>query len=147
MWDIIRTHRDAKNHLGNVKSHFVSHAVHFNAGTDDPAATEYHRDTRSCWSGFDAVGVFGKYDAGELEFPDLGYSFPSHPGDLFFLRGAAFRHTAVNWRGEGRMVFAAFSGKDIFKKECVSRPIDVDHMYGNAYRAFRRCFPVRAQRP
>ncbi len=76
----------------------------------------------------------------------IGTRLQTPPGDLFFLQGATFCHTAVNWRGEGHMVFAAFSGKDAFTMECVHCPIDVDHMYGKAYCAFWRCF-VRTQCP
>ena len=145
MWAAVRERRDRDGCLEAVKAHFQSHAVHFNAGTDDPEVNvrrKYHKDTRSCWGGFDAVGVMGKYDGGELEFPDLGYSFPSRPGDLFFLRGAAFRHGAVDWQGEGRMVFALFSEKNVFTKEHIPRPADLTRVYGNAYGAFRTLFPV-----
>ena len=88
VWEAVRKRRDHNGYLQASKAHFQSHAVHFNAGTDDPKVEverKYHKDTRSCWGGFDAVGVIGQYEGGELEFPDLGYSFPSRPGDLFFL--------------------------------------------------------------
>ena len=151
LWEVIRKRRDRDTkYLNNVKAHFPSHTVHFNAGTDDPKVEEakkYHADIRSCWSGFDVVGVLGKYDGGELEFPGLKYSFPSRPGDLFFLRGAAFRHGAVDWQGEGRMIFALFADKNTFTKECIPRPQDLDHMYGTAYRAFRQKFPITLQGP
>ena len=93
----------------DIKCHYFSHAVHFNK------ATHFHRDKRSCWSGFDAIAPFGCYSGGWLEFHDLGIRIPSRPGDLLFIQGAALWHDAVDWRGdgegEGRMVFAFFSDR------------------------------------
>ncbi|KAF8324667.1 uncharacterized protein EI90DRAFT_3129601 [Cantharellus anzutake] len=95
VWNHVRQFRDKEKDLQAVKSHFVSHAVIFNSDED------YHKDTNSCWSGFDAVAVLGEYEGGLLHFPELGYSFPSRPGDLFFIRGAAFTHSARGWEGAG----------------------------------------------
>lgn len=159
VWDVVRNRRDRVNgYLDAVKTHFQNHAVHFNAGTNNPKTKKnkknkkktpspYHKDIRSCWGGFDAVGVLGEYDGGELEFPDLGYSFPSRPGDLFFIRGAAFLHGAVNWQGKGRMVFALYSDKSVFTKEHIPRPQDLGRMYGPAHGAFRKLFPIIPHQP
>jgi len=67
MWD--KVHRILVKDVEkteDVKCHYFSHAVHFNK------ATAFHRDSNSCWSGFDAIAPFGCYSGGWLEFPDLG---------------------------------------------------------------------------
>src|SRR5258708_36035486 len=110
MWD--KVHRILVKDVEkteDVKCHYFSHAVHFNK------ATAFHRDSNSCWSGFDAIAPFGCYSGGWLEFPDLGIEIASRLGDLLFIWGAALVHDAVDWRGdgvgEGRMAFASFSNR------------------------------------
>jgi hypothetical protein len=66
LWKYILEHCEHGSCLDQVKSHFVSHAVHFNSDT------EFHLDKHSPWCGFDAIGVIGNYDGGALYFPDLG---------------------------------------------------------------------------
>jgi len=145
LWEQIRN-IDEHGYLRAVKSCYFSHAVLFNAGSDAPdlpKKDKYHKDKHSCWSGFDAVGVFGEYDNGELDFPGLGYSFISRPGDLFFLRGAAFSHGAINWTGAGRMVFAMFCDKHVFLKRTAQRPRDLHRIYGGAHSKLRRQYPIK----
>src|SRR5260370_35855780 len=74
-----------------------------------------------------------------------GYSFPSHPGDLFFIRGAALKHDCIDWDGsgpeDGRMVFAMFSDHRVFFREHVERPEDVYPLYHGKTHKFRKLFP------
>ena len=110
-------------HTRNIKTHYLSHAVHFNSDT------HFHLDANSCWSSFDAIAPFGQYRDGKLEFRDLGIRIPSKPGDLFFIRGASLYHDAVEWKadklGEGRMVFALFSDRFPFHWHGAKRPKDL----------------------
>ncbi|KAF8329970.1 uncharacterized protein EI90DRAFT_3016929 [Cantharellus anzutake] len=131
IWQSVRDFRDPDGYLSHVKSHFFSHAVHL------PSDTQYHKDQESCWSCFDAIAVFGKYEGGELHFPELGYFFPSHPSDLFFIRGATFEHDAGGWEGDGRMVFAMFSDKGVFYQDCETHPQDLEPIYGKAHSSFQ----------
>ncbi|KAF8307647.1 uncharacterized protein EI90DRAFT_3293931 [Cantharellus anzutake] len=135
MWDSIRRDRDPEGYLAHIKCHFFSQFVRFNAGT------KFHADKRSCWSGFDAIAVFGEYDGGELQFEDLKCGFPSRPSDLFFIRGAGLRHDAASWSGSGRMVIALFSDRRVFFHESVERPRDLYPVYGKTHKAFRRQHP------
>ena len=66
--------------LANNKCYLFSQAALFNSTPGKP-----HKDKESGWSGFDAIGVFGDYEGGSLEFPELGCAFPSRPGDLIFI--------------------------------------------------------------
>jgi len=68
------------DHLANNKCYLFSQAALFNLTPGD-----VHKDKESAWSGFDAIGVFGDYEEGSLEFPELQCSFPSRPGDLIFI--------------------------------------------------------------
>ncbi len=74
-----------------------------------------------------------------------GYSFPSHPGDLFFIHGAALKHDCIDWDGsgleDGRMVFAMFSDHRVFFREHVERPEDVYPLYHGKTHKFRKLFP------
>ena len=74
-----------------------------------------------------------------------GYSFPSHPGDLFFICGAALKHDCIDWDGsgpeDGRMVFAMFSDHRVFFREHVERPEDVYPLYHGKTHKFRKLFP------
>lgn len=135
VWDSIRQNRDPSGYLAHIKCHFFSQMVRFNAGT------QFHKDSRSCWSGFDAIAVFGRYDGGELQFPDLECGFPSRPSDLFLIRGAALKHDAAGWAGDGRMVVALFSDRRVFVHECISRPEDLFPVYGQAQKSFRQEHP------
>lgn len=68
VWDNMEGHanRFHTETLEEVDSHFFSHAVHFNS------APHFHKDDNSCWAGFDAIGVIGRYQGGRLFFPELG---------------------------------------------------------------------------
>jgi hypothetical protein len=134
--EMVRRHRDPNGFLSDIKTHYYSHAIRFNAGTG------YHKDDESCWSGFDAIAVFGEYERGELHLRDAGYSFPSRPSDLFFIRGAGFYHDAIDWKGRGRMVLALFADRTAFFRESVERPEDLDPIYrGRKRGAFRQQYP------
>src|SRR5258708_3192891 len=58
--------------LANNKCYLFSQAALFNLTPGDA-----HKDKESAWSGFDAIGVFGDYEGGSLEFPDCNALF--HP--------------------------------------------------------------------
>jgi len=66
VWKNIHDHRLHSEALEDISAHFFSHAVHFNS------APHIHTDSNSCWTGFDAIGVIGRYEGGRLFFPELG---------------------------------------------------------------------------
>src|SRR5260370_24262087 len=132
LWEYVRKLGDEDGFLDHIKSHYVSQAVIFNG------ATHFHKDHKSCWSGFDAIGVFGKYSGGELGFPSLGYSFSSHPSDLFFIRGAALEHGVTGWEGDGRMVISMFADRRVFTHEKIPCPQDLSPLYGQAHKNFHK---------
>ncbi|KAF8330162.1 uncharacterized protein EI90DRAFT_3289886 [Cantharellus anzutake] len=143
VWEQIRKHRDHEGFLSEIKSHFFGQTVHFNADI------RRHKDRRSAWCGFDAIAVFGEYEGGNLHFRELGCSFPSHPRDLFFIRGAGLDHEARSgdqeaggWVGKGRMVFAFFSDRRVFAHEHIPRPKDLGAIYGTqGQKKFREHHP------
>ena len=122
--------------LANNKCYFFSQAALFNSTPGNP-----HKDKESSWSGFDAIGVFGDYEGGSLEFPELQCSFPSRPGDLIFIRGAGLLHQSKGWSGKGRMVLTMFANRRIFFKENINRPSDLHPVYGQDHKRFRSLHP------
>jgi len=122
--------------LVNNKCYLFSQAALFNSAPGEP-----HKDKESAWSGFDAVGVFGDFEGGSLEFPELGCSFPSRPGDLLFIRGAGLLHQAKGWSGNGRMVLTMFANRRVFFKENISHPSDIHPVYGPGHKRFRALHP------
>ncbi|KAF8309451.1 uncharacterized protein EI90DRAFT_1506119 [Cantharellus anzutake] len=118
VWNKIRRKHDRrKGYLSEVKSHFFGQAIRFNADT------EFHRDSASCWCGFDAVAGFGRYEGGIM-------------------------HDATSWEGQGRMVFALFSDRRVFTRERIPRPRDIGRPYRkHQYRKFRQMHPCSQPEP
>ncbi|KAF8315511.1 uncharacterized protein EI90DRAFT_3088205 [Cantharellus anzutake] len=123
VWE--REHRDHEGFLSEIKSHFFGQMVHFNVDI------RCHKDRRSAWCGFDAIAVFGEYEGGNLHFRELGCSFPSHPGDLFFIPCSGDQE-AGGWVGKGQ----------VFAHEHIPRPKDLGAIYGmQGQKKFREHHP------
>ena len=140
VWDHLRDfqkiyYRKHTEELAKLKTHYISQAVHFNVDGQP------HQDSWGAWCGFDCVAVVGKYEGGRLRFPELGCSFPSRPGDVFFFWGAGLKHQGRGWAGEGQMVLAYFADRRIFLKESIHRPKDLQPVYGRAHAEFRQVYP------
>ena len=114
-------YRENANRLAGILTHYLSQAILLN--TDG----QPHKDVQGAWCGFDCVAMMGRHQGGTLSFPDLGSSFPSKPGDLFFL-------ALLGWSNHQCSLH-------IFLKEAVHRPKDVHPVYGRVHAQFRGIHP------
>jgi hypothetical protein len=111
-------------------------ALHFN---QMPRHT--HFDNKSLHSGMDRINPWGPFEDGILVFPDLGIYIRVRRGDIVFLRGAALRHGAQAWTGQGRMVLVPFVDRRLFGACQVKRPQTFRPLFGSQYKHLRNCFP------
>lgn|SRR6266852_406010 len=144
--DYVRSHRELKKTvLEGDKGYFLKQnpsawpgiAIHYNQ-----LQTKVHFDNKSLYSGFDVINPWGPFKECILVFPDLGISLPIEPGDVVFLRGAALRHWAKKWEGNGRMVLVPFVDRRLFGAERVARPCSFRRLYGSGYNDLRQKFPA-----
>ena len=116
--NFVRLHRDAKHRvLSSMMGGFLSHSpsawpgigLHWNQFADG-----FHWDEKSLYSGWDIVNPWGPFEDGILVFPDLHIFLRVRRGDVVLLRGAALRHGAREWTGNGRMVLIPFVDRRLF---------------------------------